>query len=384
MALPTVRASGAWAVGTTSSVTATLPTHASGDLLVLEVHSTSSGTTISTHGVSTGGWTAGPTFPNTVGTRRGRVSFFFRAATSAAETNPAATFSLSGTSFQNRCRAHSITIGTWRNTGTLADAYEDVTTAEASDSSTLAFSGFATTGVDRLAWATIAQCDDTATGVTNNNSYTVQGANLDSVTGSDGFSSSQVKAVATASSQDVTFTFTSGGSVTTLGILLAFLPSGGSLDLSDMPIGWFPERLDDPYAGWAEWGFAPGIPLTLRDDVIVLPGPNPGSMTFSVPPVRAAAREVGFAGLPLALRDDVFPETPGPLPSSLSFALPPHLVVLSDMSFSGLPVVLREAPAPPAPGEPAVWQQWLLHRFRLGVPEPRWRRFRRPTIWRGR
>lgn len=230
MAIPTFRASGSWTVNTTSPLSATLPTHATGDLLLVEVHSTSSGTTISTHGVS--GWTLVGSMASTSGTRRGRVSVYALRATSGAMSNPSCTFSSTGTSYQNRVRAHSITAGTWRDTGTLSDAWEDVTTAQGSDSSTLAFSGLVTTGSDRLGVASVAQCDDTASGITWTNSYATQGSNLDSATGSDGFSSTGYLNIGTAGGTDTTATFTSGGSVSTMGVLFAVRPAYLHVDLT--------------------------------------------------------------------------------------------------------------------------------------------------------
>ena len=216
MAGPTFRASGAWNVNTTSPLAATLPTHATGDLLICEVHSSSSSTTIGTHAVS--GWTLIGTFPNTAGTRRGRVSVYALRATSGAMSNPSATFSTTGTTYQNRVRAHSITAGTWQDDGTLANAWEDVTNKEASDSSTLAFSGLVPTGDNSLCVASVCQHDDTATAISWSNSYATQGANSDSATGSDGFSSTGFRALATAGACDTTAPFTGGGSVTTIGI----------------------------------------------------------------------------------------------------------------------------------------------------------------------
>lgn len=225
MAYPNPTASGSWAVGTGSPNSPTLATHAAGDLLLVEIHSSTNDVTVPTHSTPSG-WTLIGSATNGSGSRRSRVSLYARKALSGAESNPSFTVTPTGaTVCQHRSRAHTIATGTWLDTGTLTDAWEDVTIAEAGDSSILAFSGFATIGVQRLAIASVAQADDTATGITNNNNYLILGTNHDSATGTDGFSHTASKQVATAGDQSVTFTFTAGGVVSTVGILFALLPS---------------------------------------------------------------------------------------------------------------------------------------------------------------
>lgn len=231
MSAPNISATGAWAVSTNGTIAPTLPTHATNNLLIVAVHVSSSGTTDPT--ISTpSGWTLILSAANATGTRVGRVSVFAKKAASGSETF-SSTVTPSGVSTQ--ARAIGCTLDSWNDTGTLTDAWVDTDSATAADSSTLAFSGISITNTDQLALASIGQCDDTATGITDNDTWTYLGTIHDSNVGSDGMSHTAKKSYASTGTKSVTFTFTSGGAVSTFGIAVVFKEVTVSLDLSGSP-----------------------------------------------------------------------------------------------------------------------------------------------------
>jgi hypothetical protein len=223
MALPTIRAVGS-VVQANTNLTCILPTHATGDLLIVFCGAGRNTSPAGTQTIS--GWTEVGTVVNDSGTTRSRSTVYALRATSAAVTDPLVSANASGTSCHYAARAISITAGTWKDTGTLTDAWEAVTTVSAPNSSTVNLTAFATLGADRLCLATIVQSDDNATGLTNDGSYSAIGTDLDSSTYSDLYFGQRQKGQATAGSAGATFTLTAGGTAdSSTGIVFAVLPA---------------------------------------------------------------------------------------------------------------------------------------------------------------
>jgi hypothetical protein len=222
---PNIGAIGAWSAGTTGgTISPTLPAHAAGDLLLVAVHVTTSSTTVPTC-ATPGGWALVGSITNAAaGTRRGGCWLFAKDAASAAETFSTTYTPTGATAVVARAQGLRVDILTWNDTGTITDAWTDTDTAVAADSSTLAFSGIVITDTAQLAVASVGQCDDTSTGVTNNDTWGTLGTDYDSNAGSDGLSGSRSKSYASTGTKSVTFTFTSGGTVSTFGVAVTLAP----------------------------------------------------------------------------------------------------------------------------------------------------------------
>ena len=92
----TPRAVGAWAYAASGSVVVTLPTHATGDMLLVRVAFKSSAVATCVASTATGGWTKAGQFTGATNSGNGtgsvNLALFYKEATSAAETNPTITF----------------------------------------------------------------------------------------------------------------------------------------------------------------------------------------------------------------------------------------------------------------------------------------------------
>jgi hypothetical protein len=223
VAVPTIRAVGAVATGTASVLAVVNPTHAAGDLLLCFAAGANNAS--ATPAVALSSWTQVGTITHSTGTIRGTVAVFAKRAAISAESNAQVSGVPTGTATHYAARTISITAGTWNDTGTLAQAWEDVTTGS-SLTAAVNLTGLVTTGPDRLCLAHLFQADNVATAITNDGSYATEGLDSDSATGCDGFLGTRSKAVASAGAAGATFSWTSGGTAAPcLGVAVALIPS---------------------------------------------------------------------------------------------------------------------------------------------------------------
>jgi hypothetical protein len=226
VARPTIAAVGSYAGGITSgTLTVTLPSHSAGQLLLVFLHgdNSNSATPTMTTPAQNGGWADVGNATLGSGTNRRLVKVCAIRATSGSMTNPTSTISPTGSLTVYSGRAIAITADTWLDTGTIADAWEDVTTQTAG-TDTKDMTGLAAAGDNRLCIVELGVVDDDPTGVTDDSSYAQQGTNYDASTGSDMFCSTQAMD-ADNGEGGATFTFTSGGGDASVGIGFALKPS---------------------------------------------------------------------------------------------------------------------------------------------------------------
>ena len=122
------RASGSWAYAASGSVTPTLPTHASGDMLIVRVAYKSSAIATCTASTATSGWEKigeiGGSTNSGNGTGTVACAAFWKEAASASETNPTITFSQTVTQVGHVAQSYQKGGGDTWNTPTGAGAQD--------------------------------------------------------------------------------------------------------------------------------------------------------------------------------------------------------------------------------------------------------------------
>ena len=106
MAAPSVRAVGTSVFGTAGTVTPTMPTHATNDILVMIVASSANASTTPTHSTPSG-YTLVGTAENTTGTTRAKITVWYKRATSGSETAQSCTVTPTGSTACHHFAVHS-------------------------------------------------------------------------------------------------------------------------------------------------------------------------------------------------------------------------------------------------------------------------------------
>jgi hypothetical protein len=180
VAKPSLHTAGSWAEDTSGSLTATLPTHSTGDMLVVRVGYKSSAIATCLASCATAGWAKVGEFHNGTtnsgnGTGSVAVAAFWKVATSASETNPVIDFSQAQTQAVHVSMAYTLGSGDTAWNTPVGDGGGD-TSAGTSHSATI--QSHVTALANDLIDFFSVQCDDTTQTVPT---FTQTGLTLDAV-----------------------------------------------------------------------------------------------------------------------------------------------------------------------------------------------------------